>query len=327
MHSFTPACCAGGQAGQRAAESTEASLQAAGVEQEQAGSQQAAPTGIAAGSIAHTAAPAASGSSSTGGRYQSVPPSSLWGPPAGVTISPAGAQMAGADSQQLPSTSREGNNVPEEVLQSELESEEASMQHRQTPSSQQDSEGQTGAQQPLEEDASMAATQLELGRAQQAQQEALQAEQASLQSSRDALSGVREAMQQQQQQQQQGTGMSQEQNQDQDRDYSGSRVPGQERYESEGQAGGHGEEGRQDSNVEQQHSSLTGNTGLPIVCSASGQAALRSARLCPAVAAHPGVLLDLNLNPQAVRCFTVTTLHSSDIIVLYTSLSICKRMR
>ncbi len=152
--------------------------------------------------------------------------------------------------------------------------------------------GQTyDQQQALEENASSPVGQADLGSAQQAQQKALQVEQVSLESSSDALSGVRDAMPQQQQQQQQGTGMSQEQNQDQARGYSGSRAPGQEGYGSEGQAGGDGEEKRQYSNVEQQHSSLTGNVGLPIACSVSACAALRSARLCPAVAAHPGVLL------------------------------------
>lgn len=77
-----------------------------GQEQEQAGDQQAAPPGTAADS---TAGPAAL-SSSSGGGYQSVPPSSLWGPSAGVTTPSTGTDETEAATWQLGSV---GNHSAE----------------------------------------------------------------------------------------------------------------------------------------------------------------------------------------------------------------------
>ena len=83
--------CAGQEAAQTVTESTAAPAAAhklADILQEQAGDEQAAPTQLAANSTAGTAA---FSSGSGGGRYQPVPPSSLWGPPAEVTTSTAAA--------------------------------------------------------------------------------------------------------------------------------------------------------------------------------------------------------------------------------------------
>ena len=138
--------------------------------------------------------------SSGGGRYLSVPPSSLWGPPAGLALttqSPA-AQSAGTERQDLPST---GVDVPEDTGHSQYDYQDQSMQQRLPQPSAvepEGAEGQAADQHSTEEDASMAETEVDLARAQRAQREALQTEAASLQSSRQALLEVKETIQQEQ---------------------------------------------------------------------------------------------------------------------------------
>ena len=155
-------------------------------------------TGSAADSTAEPAGFSSSGGG--GGRYMSVPPSSLWGPPAGVgvTTSSAAAQTAEAESQQLPSP---GGDVPGNVGHSQHGSEDQdhSVHHHHTTQppavEHEELESQAIDQQSAEEDASMPDVEADLARAQRAQREALEAEDASLQSSRKALLEVREAIQ------------------------------------------------------------------------------------------------------------------------------------
>ena len=204
------AWCAGQEAAQAVTETT-APLEPAEMEQEQASGEQPAPqlhlapqaelqqqagsqveeaeeaTESVADSTAGTAA-----FSSGGGRYHSVPPSSLWGAPAQVTVSPTAAQPAGAERQQLSSS----DSVLEGVADSEHGIQEHSM-HRQLPAA--ESEVQT-TDESAEEDAIIAEAEADLARAQRAQREALQAEAAALESSRNALLEVREAMQREQEQ-------------------------------------------------------------------------------------------------------------------------------
>ena len=155
-------------------------------------------TGSAGDSTAEVAAFSSSGG---GGRYMSVPPSSLWGPPAGVGVTPssAAAQPAEADSQQFPST---GGNMPGDIGHRQRGSQHQSMYHQHTseqPGVEREGlESQATGQQPAEEDASTAEVEADLARVQRAQREALQAEDASLQSSRNVLLGVRAAVQQEQ---------------------------------------------------------------------------------------------------------------------------------
>ena len=150
------------------------------------------------------------GLSSGGGRYLSVPPSSMWGPPARVALttpSPA-AQPAATDRQNLPST---GVDVPKDTGHIQYGDQDQSMQqrlHQPSAVEREGLEGQADGQHSAEEDASMAETEADLARAQRAQHEALQTEAASLQSSRQALLEVKETIQQEQEQ---GGRMSQEQ--------------------------------------------------------------------------------------------------------------------
>ena len=140
-------------------------------------------------------------SSDGGGRYMSVPPSSLWGPPvdAGVTTSSAAAQPAEAERQQLAST---GGNMPGDVGRGEHGRQEQSIPLQQTshPPAVEHGKLETHAtdQQPAGEHESTAETEADLLRAQQAQREALQAEGVALQSNHETPVEVREAGQQEQ---------------------------------------------------------------------------------------------------------------------------------
>ena len=148
--------------------------------------------------LAHRTADTAASGGGGGGRYQSVPPSSLWGPPAGVGVTPSSA-AAEADSQHFPST---GGDMPGDIGHSQPGSQHQSMYHQHTfeqPGVEREGlESQATGQQPAEEDASTAEIEADLARVQRAQREALQAEDASLQSSRNVLLGVRAAVRQEQ---------------------------------------------------------------------------------------------------------------------------------
>ncbi len=91
-----PACSAAEEAAQATSETT-ASPGATELGQEQADDQQGAPTGPATDSTPDTAALS---SSSSGGRYQSVPPSSLWGPTTGVITPSPGTDESEAAAGQ-----------------------------------------------------------------------------------------------------------------------------------------------------------------------------------------------------------------------------------
>ena len=155
----------------------------------------------ATGSAEDGTADTAAFRSDSSGRYMSVPPSRLWGPPAeaGVTTSSAAAQPAEAERQQLAST---GGNMPGDIGHREHGRQDQSIPHRHTSQppalEPEDLESQATDQQSAGEDASTTDTEADLARAQRAQREALQAEGAPLQSSREALVEGREASQQEQ---------------------------------------------------------------------------------------------------------------------------------